>query len=199
MAPDSPRSNIDARAKREKQAQTDRIQTWANSPFSIAPAAAPDAVQLRVARRARMSKEHYETPANYYTMSLKQLDKLARTQDAYALTQLGEQYWSEAGALQWDPDFDYAESPKNLAIKYFERAIQAGHFRLGFVVAKKWSDAKNPVEAQAWQLVSERLAVAADDQYYQQARISLTLTVQQRADAKARAEKITSELGLPGI
>lgn len=144
-----------------------------------------------------MKKGGYSTPSYYFTMNLKQLEKLAKDGDRYAILQLGEQYWEDVELIQWDPDFKSNESSRTIATRYFERAILEGQFDIAAVLAQKAVEDQDLIEGQAWQIVFQRISEKSNMKYPDQRPINLSLTGKQATEADNRAKQIITRLDLP--
>ncbi|MBV6320634.1 hypothetical protein [Duganella violaceipulchra] len=131
------------------------MRAWGYSPFGTAsPSTVPDAKTLATERMEKMRKMGVGTPEKYFYMPLKVLKELGKTGDPFALLQLGQQYWDEGAMLEQDPDYDFKENPKSLALRYTNEAFLAGYNRAALILANRLSQ-ENPTEAYAWALVSQ--------------------------------------------
>lgn len=166
---------------------------WGASPFSnVTSASVKD--ELAATRRQKMKALGYATPDQYYMMSLGQLEALAKKGDAYAMAQLGEQYYSEVEFIKNDKDFDRNENAKKAALNYFEGAFLAGYTHLASVISLKMIEENNLIDAYAWNLVSKSFNDHANDALYEKYSPFANMTEMQKAAAQAKFDAIWQRL-----
>jgi hypothetical protein len=128
------------------------------SPFGRgAPPSQRSVEQRAQERKLVMEKNHYSTPAAYFTMSLKELQARARQNDVFALLQLGQQYWAESEEIATDPSYDKATSPQNTAISMMSAAATQGHSHAATITASMYESQGQGLQAYAWMLISEQM------------------------------------------
>ncbi|MCU6497764.1 hypothetical protein LPN04_08170 [Rugamonas sp. A1-17] len=154
--PDSTPTKVVAQSSIKDGAGT-IMTAWGYSPFSTAsPSTVPDTKTLATERMEKMRSMGVNTPEKYFFMPLKTLKELGKMGDTFALLQLGQQYWDERAMLEQDPDYDFKENPKALALQYTNEAFLAGYNHAALILAHRLSQ-ENPTEAYAWALVSREL------------------------------------------
>lgn len=170
--------------------------SWGPSPFEIGQPVPPDKNALIAERKRSMNKGGYQTPDEYHEMSLKELGARADRNDVSALLQLGERYWTEREALDYDVDSNVSDDPRSLSIQYFMLAARGGAVTVVATVANRLLESGDVVEAAAWQLVNTQHDEASISSAAAAGKF-LSMTPQQRVDAKRRAEYISQSIGLP--
>lgn len=174
-----------------------RHNQWGQSPFSsTVPQRADEAVRV-ARRRAKMAAAQYETPPQYYTMSLAQLQKLAGKGDVFAMIQLGEQYAFEQEALEFDPAFDVRADPKGVSKHFFIQAIGRGYTHLASVLASQALEGGNLVEAYSWHLLAESYNDVSDGESHRRKAAFLSMSQEQTTSALKSYREKETRLGLP--
>lgn len=171
------------------------ISSWGPSPFLIGVPVPPDKTALIVERKRRMRAGGYQTPDEYYEMDIKELSTKADLHDVSAMLQLGERYWTEWEALQYDIDSNVSDDPRAVSIAYFTLAARGGALMVAGTVADRLIETGNTVEAAAWHLVATDYAQPLR-QGAAIAKLGL-LTDEQYAQARIRAEQLSQTMGLP--
>lgn len=184
------------------QAQTPSISTSSiqlpsslQSPFSSAAPPKIDQAAIIAARIERMKKLHYETPDRYNKLGIKELVSLASKNDTFAAIQLGERYWSEKDSAEWDPDFDFSQSNKTIAKKYFALAIRTGSYKVSDAVAVKSAEDGDMIDAEAWRFVSTALDKLGRYEHQVSANIR-PLTEEEKKQSFLLVTKIWDEINI---
>jgi hypothetical protein len=166
------------------------------NPFSVADAIKPDLAALRAERDRRMRAGKYETPQKYNAMDLRTLNALADKGDVLAMLQLGEQYASEANALEYDPAFDPKQIPRKISDYHFKNAIHGGHVHIAAVLVQKNLERGDLVDAFAWNLLSLHYLDPDRKALYDPATAFAGLNAADRQAATKRYETLASNMGL---
>jgi hypothetical protein len=166
------------------------------SPFSSGNPTPPDSTELIKRRKQIMVAGGYTTPEKYFHMDIGELTGLERSGDVFASLQLGERYWSEAKALEYDPDADYSDAPKNIAIHHFVIAIRGGAGNVSAIVAKRMFEDGKVIEAAAWDMIAQRNEQQANQASYGKDRDFSKMSYEQLNAAQKKANEIASKLGI---
>ena len=174
----------------EKQPATSEMRIgWGASPFSDSVSSDIKS-ELVAARRRKMEALGYSTPDSYYKMGLKQLEDLAKAGDAYAMTQLAEQYYNEADFLKADAGFNSSVKAKDLAEKYYEDAFLSGYIHLAAVISRQMIEEGNLIDAYAWNMLSKSFNDHSNDQIYEKYSPFSTMTDMQKAAAQGKFDSV---------
>ncbi|MBJ7310732.1 hypothetical protein ACFOLJ_18960 [Rugamonas sp. CCM 8940] len=177
--------------------ERERASGLGPSPFSIGNPALPNKIELIASRKQTMIAGGYTTPDKYFHMDIKELMPLSKTGDAFASLQLGERYWNESKALEYDPDMDYSDAPKKIAIRHFMVAIREGAGNVTAIIARRMLDDGNILEAAAWDMISQQHGQMGNQAYFINNRAFLKMSYEQLNMAQKRADEIAVELRTP--
>lgn len=166
------------------------------SPFGVAATNKPDLRHVRADRERRMRSGKYDTPTQYHSMDLRTLHALADKGDVLAMLQLGEQYASEAEALEYDPAFDPKAVPRKVSDYHFQNAIQGGHTHIAAVLAYKNLERGDMVDAFAWNLLSQHYHDQDRTALYDPSRAFAQLSAADRQAGQKRYESLARSMGL---
>jgi hypothetical protein len=172
--------------------------SWGSSPFALgAQHTATDQTEMIKQRRKVMTAGGYQTPERYFSMSVKELRQLASVGDVSAMLQLGERHWSESASADHDPELDVEGISRDVATRYFIRALQGGAAMVTTVMAKRTYGNGDIVEAAAWDRLARRYGQHQNNQAVDTARTFTGMSAQQSAAAESRAKQIAQQIGAP--
>lgn len=167
------------------------------SPFGRGTPPPLDMVALVNERKKRMVAGAFTTPEKYFHMDIKELTALANQLDPFACLQLGERYWSEVGALDYDAATDRSDSARNISVRYFKVAISSGAGNVIPIIAKRMYEAGDFQEAAAWNIVARHRGMRGNDSYFSSQRAFSQMTPEQIGAANQRAKELALETGFP--
>lgn len=156
------------------------------SPFSIAER--QDAAELIDARRERMKRGGYSTPERYFSLSLSELNRAARTGDLYATLQLADRYYYEASDAQFEDGFDLDSPPQTKGRELFEAAALAGHGEVLNRLTLIAETEKNREQLATWTVFAEKIG--------QPLKEKVDLSASERQAAEARVAVMLKQLPL---
>ncbi|WGG52096.1 hypothetical protein [Rugamonas sp. DEMB1] len=193
---ESAKLRADIRAPKPQSALERPMNGFGLSPFSLGAPVPPDPTEIIKQRKQIMTAGGYTTPEKYFYMNVKELTDLGRAGDVFASLQLGERYWNEAKSLEYDPDMDYSDAPKNIAVRHFLVAIREGAGNVIPIVAKRMLEDGEIIDAVAWNMISQRGGQLENQKSFNQSRNFSKLSYEQLNAAQKKANDIASELGI---